>query len=225
MRSSPPPASVVPLFAIPFGVVRLPDAHARNRELAGLFIAREAADRDARLGGTDRLCYRGGNDLLDWPEEPVRKLGEELSLAVRAVVRTVSALPEPGMESLTLQSRGWLTIIHPDGCVPATSHPLTSWCCVYCVQAPIPSEQRSDSGALRLYESRLGTSFTDAALGGMRVPFASGHYTWRPTPGMLAMFPAWLTYEIALNRTHEPLILVTVQCRFLAPGQQGVSRW
>lgn len=225
-----PSASVVPLFATPFGVVRLPKVQACNRELARLFVAREAADRaagphGASPSGNDRLCYRGRDDLLDWPEEPVRILKEELSQAVRSMTASVSGLPEGAAQPLTLQSRGWFTIIHPDGCVPATSHALTSWCCIYCVEAPGPSEKRSDSGALRLYESRLGTSFTDATLAGMRVPFALGHYTWRPAPGMLAVFPAWHKYEIALNRMPDALILVTVRCRFVAPGQEGVSRW
>lgn len=230
MHSITPSASVVPLFATPFGVVRLPEVQARNRELASLFIAGEAAERSAdprigAAGGHDRLCYRSRDDLLDWPQEPVRILKAELSQAVRAVAASVTGLPEGALRPLTMQARGWFTIIHPDGCVPATSHPLTSWCCIYCVDAPGPSEKRSDSGALRLYESRLGTSFTDATLGGMRVPFALGHYTWRPTAGMLAVFPGWHKYEIALNRTPHPVILVTARCRFVAPGQEGVSRW
>ena len=84
---------------------------------------------------------------------------------------------------------------------------------------------RADSGVLRLYESRLGTMFADATNAAMRVPFTPGHYTWRPVPGQLAVFPAWLTHEIALLRAPGQLVLVTVRVRFVAPGQKGVMRW
>jgi hypothetical protein len=59
----------------------------------------------------------------------------------------------------------------------------------------------------------------------MRKPYTPGHFTWRPVPGQLAVFPASLTHEIALLRSDAPLVLVTVRVRFVAPGQQGLSRW
>ena len=225
MVSGPLEPSVVPIFATPFGVVRLPETEKLNPVLAQLFRARAAADRSTRAPGADESCYRSADDLLEWADDSVRKLSADALRGVCAVANAVSGLSEEHGKSLALQARGWFTILQPDGHVPASAYPLTSWCGLYCVEAPEPSALRQDSGALRLYESRLGTMFTDATLSVMRIPFAMGHYTWRPTPGALAVFPAAITHEIALNRAAAPLILVTVRVRFLAPGQHGVSRW
>jgi hypothetical protein len=221
MSDAPP--NVVPILAVPFGVVSLPDAETQNPALAALFEARSRADRSAQ--SQDSFCYRSGDDLLEWPEAPVRQLAAAIFRGVYSVVNSVNDFTEPQLRSLQPQARGWLTIIKPDGCVPAVSYPLTAWCAIYCVAAPQPSATRRDSGVLRLYESRPGTAFTDASTAAMRIPFTPGHHGWRPVPGQLAVFPGALTHEIALVRSEGSLMLVTVRVRFVAPGQQGLSRW
>jgi hypothetical protein len=217
------PPIVVPILAIPFGVVPLPDAEALNPVLAALFTARMRADGTAPRDNP--LCYRSRDDLLEWPEDAVQQLAAAISRGVNSVVNAVNDFTETQLSSFALQARGWFTVVAPDGGVPATSYPLTAWCGIYCVAAPEPSTTRADSGVLRLYESRFGTMFADATNATMRVPFTPGHYTWRPVPGQLAVFPASLTHEIALVRSPKPLVLVTVRVRFVAPGQQGMPRW
>jgi hypothetical protein len=102
---------------------------------------------------------------------------------------------------------------------------MTAWCAIYCVTAPSLSDDRPDSGVVRLYESRLGTTFQDASNSVMRIPYSASHYAWRPVAGNLIIFPASLTHEVALLRAAGELVLVTARCRFVAPGQQGFSRW
>jgi hypothetical protein len=217
------PPIVVPILATPFGVVPLPDAEALNPALIALFAARMRADGAAPQSNT--LCYCSRDDLLEWPEDPVRQLAGAIFRGVNSVVIAVNDFTEAQLNSFAAQARGWFTVVAKDGRVPATTYPLTAWCGIYCVAAPKPSATRVDSGVLRLYESRLGTMFADATNAAMRVPFTPGHYTWRPVPGQLAVFPASLTHEIALVRSPGRLVLVTVRVRFVAPGQQGVARW
>jgi hypothetical protein len=221
MNATPP--TVVPILATPFGVVPLPGAEALNPALVALFTARMRADATAQQASP--LCYRSRDDLLEWPEEPVRKLAADIYRGVYTVVNAVNEFPEEVLRSFALQARGWFTVVNPDGGVAAVNYPLTAWCAVYCVAAPALSEIRQDSGVLRLYESRFGTMFADATTAAMRLPYRPGHYGWRPVPGQMAVFPASLTHEIAPLRAPEPLLLVTVCVRFVAPGQQGVARW
>ena len=217
------PPTVVPIFATPFGVVPLPGGEAQNPALAALFAARRRADGAGRL--QNPLCYRSDDDLLEWPEEPVRQLIAGILRGVYTVVQAVNEFTETQLRSLRLEARGWFTVVEPDGCVPATSYPLTAWCAIYCVAAPALSESRLDSGVLRLYESRLGTMFADATNATMRLPFMHGHYGWRPVPGQMAIFPASISHEIALLRSPGQLVLATVRARFVGPGQQGMGRW
>ena len=215
--------NVVPILATPFGVVQLPDAEAQNAALGALFAARMHADGAGQRNNP--LCYRSRDDLLEWPEEPVRQLTSAIFRGVNSVLSAVNDFTRAQLDSFALQSRAWFTIVAPNGRVPAANYPLTAWCGIYCVAAPEPSATRADSGVLRLYESRLGTMFSDATNAAMRMPFTTGHYSWRPVPGQLAVFPAALTHEIALLRSAGQLVLVTVRVRFVAPGQQGVARW
>jgi len=214
---------VVPILAVPFGVVPLAEAEALNPALGALFAARMRAD-DARRQRSP-LCYHSSDDLLEWPDDAVRQLTRSIFQGVNSVVGAVNEFGPAQLSSFTMQARGWFTVVLPDGRVPATNYPLTAWCGIYCVAAPESSAIRADSGLLRLYETRLGTMFADASTTAMRLPFKPGHYGWRPVPGQLAVFPAWLTHEIALIRASGQLVLVTVRVRFVAPGQQGVAHW
>ncbi|GAC1498728.1 MAG: hypothetical protein NVS1B6_04750 [Steroidobacteraceae bacterium] len=216
-------ALVVPILATPLGVVALPGADSLNPALAELFGAHMRAD--GAVQPQNRLCYHSRDDLLEWAEEPVRHVGAAIFRGVYSVINAVNEFTEAQLNSFAVQARSWFTIIAPDGRVPATSYPLTSWCGIYCVTAPEPSASRADSGVLRFYESRFGNMFADATNAAMRVPYTTGHYTWRPVPGQLAVFPASLTHEIALVRSPGQLMLVTVRVRFVAPGQHGVARW
>ncbi len=217
------PPIVVPILATPFGVVPVRDGEALNPELGALFAARMRAD-DAR-GPRDPLYYRSGDDLLEWPDPAVQRLATGIYDGIYTAVQAVNDFTEEQLRSLQLQARGWFTVIGPDGGVPAINYPLTAWCAIYCVAAPPPSELRLDSGLLRLHESRLGTMFADATNATMRLPFRPGHYGWRPVPGQMAVFPAYLTHEIALLRSEQSMVLVTVRARFVGPGQQGMPRW
>jgi hypothetical protein len=218
-------SSVVPIFGTPFAVLQLPEALRLNSIVAGLLAARAAADKEPRLPPANPLCYRSRDDLLNWNDEPLQRVTKEALGAVWSVITAVNDFTEAQLQSLTMQARAWFTIVSPDGCVPASSYSLTSWCAMYCVEEPQPSLDRRDSGVLRLYESRLGTTFSDATNSTMRVPFATGHYAWRPVAGQLAVFPAWMNHEIALVRSPGRLMLITFRVRFVAQGQEGQSRW
>jgi hypothetical protein len=220
MNATPP--IVVPILATPFGVVPLPEAGALNSALAALFAARMAADASPQA---NPLCYSSRDNLLEWPEEPLRLLAAAIFRGVYSVVESVNEFTGAQLREFKLEARAWFSIVKPDGCRPAISYPNTGWCAIYCVAAPTASSTRADSGVLRLYESRFGTMFHDPTLSVMRMPYKPNHCSWRPVPGQLAVFPASLTHEIALLRSAGELMLVTVRIRFAAPGQQGIPRW
>jgi hypothetical protein len=218
MNSAAP--TILPIFSTPFGIVRIPAAEEINAAVQTAFAKRINSSR----GAAAELCFRSTDDLLDWPEAPVRKLKDEIFSGVYAVLASICELTDAQLRSFRLEARGWFTTIRTNGCVPAASYPLTAWCAVYCVAAPPPTSRR-DSGVLRLYESRLGNMFQDATNAVMLIPFKTGHYAWRPVAGELVVFPASLLHEIALLRVSGELTLVTLRIRFIAPGQQGFDRW
>lgn len=214
--------SVVPILATPLGQAAVPGAQELNPALRELFAQRAAVDRRP---ARNPLRYCSADDFMEWPELPARQLSEGIARAVCSLVSEVSDLNEAQLRACRLEMRAWFTIVRTNGAVPAANYPLSAWCVVYCVAAPAPAEDRPDSGVVRLYESRLGSSFQDATNAALRIPYSQSHYAWRPAAGNLVIFPASLTHEVALLRAAGELVLVTARCRFIAPGQQGFSRW
>lgn len=215
---------VVPIFATPFGLATVPDAEILNPAVAALFAARATPER-ADPAGRPPSMYRSRDDLLEWPDEPVRKLTGGIIGAALAVVRSLNDCSDKQFAALQLQARAWFTIVQPDGSAPSDSHANAAWCAVYCLAAPQSSPGRLDSGVLRLHESFRATMFSDATSTLMHAPYRTGHSTWQPVPGQLAVFPASITHEIALLRGEGTLVLVTTLLRFVASGQTGMPWW
>jgi hypothetical protein len=214
--------TVVPILATPLGIATIPDAEPLNRELSSLFAQRARAEPAA---ARNPLRYVSRDDLLEWPDAAVRQLGQNLLGAVYSLVGNISDLGEAQLRALRLEARAWFTVIRANGAIPAANFPMTAWCAIYCVAAPVAVETRADSGVVRLYESRLATAFQDATTAALRIPYSSSHYSWRPVAGQLVIFPASLTHEVALLKASEELILVNARLRFVGAGQVGYARW
>lgn len=222
---SAPPLSVNPLFAVPFVSALLPGAPALNPALLALFGARASeAYRDGQPK-SDALCFRSREDLFDWPEPAAANLRGEMLGAVCRAVMAVSTLTEAQFDGLSVQARARFVVVRRDGALPAASVPLASWCALYCVAGPTRHPSRADSAAVRLYETRLGNMFMDASNSHLRPPFVPGHQVWHPVPGEIAVFPASIMHEVALNRGDSDLVLVAARLRFAHPGMEALPPW
>lgn len=219
-----PAATLMPIFATPFAEVALPVNSTLNESLAALLAARATEERRDPGHRGDPLCYVSREDFFEWQDEPVAGLRSELLAGLLPAILATTLHTEEQFDQLGVQARARFVIIRPDGCLPAQSLPLASWCVMYCVAAP-GAAARADSGVLRLYESRLGNMFADATTWRMRPPFAGGHHLWLPRPGSAAVFPAHLAHEIALNRSDRDLVLVIARIRFANPGQEAAPPW
>jgi hypothetical protein len=215
------PPTVIPILAMPLCIASIPDADQLNPTLCELFAQRMAAASRPQ----NPFVFRSSDDLMEWQEASVRRMAQGITAAVYSMVGSLNEFTEAKLRSFRFESRAWFTVVRTNGSVPAASYPLTSWCAIYCVSAPPLIEARADSGVVRLYESRLGTTFQDATNSMLRIPYRQSHYAWRPEAGKMVIFPASLTHEIALMRAAGELIFVTARLRFVGPGQQGFRRW
>lgn len=219
-----PPPLVLPIFATPFGFVSVPEAELLNPVVATLFAQRATPDY-ADPACRQALTFRSRDDLLEWPDEPVRNLARGIIGGVISVVRSINDFSGEQFATFKIQARAWFTIVHANGYVPSANFQNAAWCAVYCVAAPESAAERFDSGVLRLHESQRKNMFADATNSVIHKPYLPGHSTWRPVPGQVAVFPAAITHEIALLRSAGSLVLVTTLLRFVAPGQTGMPWW
>jgi hypothetical protein len=222
---SAPAATLTPIFATPFATVPLRVPGADDGTLAARLAAWASEARRDPQWPPDPLCHRSREELFDSGDEPIPALKREMLAGLSAAVAATTSGTAAELGRLTLRARARLAIIRKDGCLPVTSQPLASWCAIYCVAAPEPPPDRALSAVLRLYEPRLGNMFLDGSNWQLRPPFANGHQTWQPVPGHMAAFPAWLTHEVALNRSEGELMLVIARARFANPGQDEEPPW
>jgi len=214
----------VPIFAAPFGSVSLAESAELNPALVSLFSLRATeAHRDPAMGA-DPLCFRSREDLFEWDNEAVARLkarnargtvrsghgGQPLYGGGIRCPRSAGARPLQHRASrrvyCRLESAARLLVrpvLRRSTCAPAG-----------------PSRQR----AVRLYEARMGGMFLDASNWRLRPPFSPGHHLWRPVAGQMAVFPASMLHEVALNRADGDLILVAARVRFASPGME-VPPW
>ena len=212
---------VVPIFATPFASLQLEIPDGLNGDLLRLLESRATAPYRDPTAPASAFTFVGRDDFLEWPDAPVQHLRAELLAGVCAAVGAVNRYSEEDFDALSMQARGWFSLVRPNGCLPAATRGMYAWCAVYCVAAPVNRSGRSDSGVLRLYELRLQTSYLDATTWNMRSPFHHGHHLWQPRAGWLAVFPAAHPHEIAINREDGVIALVTATVRFAHPPAAG----
>lgn len=209
---------IVPIFAAPLAVVPIEGADELNPVLARHFAASATDERRDPSLPADALCFRSREDVFEWRDEAVVRLRRQMLAGVCAVVMEVNGYTEAELEAMALQARARFAIVRPDGCIPAGTAPMASWCAVYCVAAPPGEPRREDSGVLRLYAVRNINMFIDAGNARLRAPFEPSHMTWRLEPGTMAVFPGSLLHEVALNRGTADLVLVGARVRFTGAG-------
>jgi hypothetical protein len=209
-----------PLFAVPFAALPLDVTPDVNASLAQWLLTQASENWRDPAWPPDALCFRGRQTLFQAPHAGLATVRAEMMSALCAVVMAANRFTEAEFDALGVQARARLVVVRPNGCLPALSLPLASWCALYCVSAPPPSSARGDSAALRLYETRMASMFMDASNVRLQAPFNPGHHVWRPMPGLMAVFPAAIMHEIALNRGDRELILIQAQVRFAQAAQE-----
>ena len=217
--------TLVPIFATPFAVVSISAPADLNATLATLILSRATEQYRDPSAARDPLCFRSLEALFEWDSEAVARLRREMLGAVSAVVMAANSYPEAEFDALGVQARARFAIVRPNGGMPGTTAPMASWCAIYCVAAPSEAPTRADSAALRLYAVRHASMFLDATNSQLRAPFSVTHYVWRPVAGEMAVFPASILHEVALNRAGEDLLLVTARMRFVHRDQQAQPPW
>jgi hypothetical protein len=222
---TPAPPTIVPIFATPFAIVPLAGEADLNAALAALFLSRATEEYRDPHSARDALYFRGRENLFEWPHEAVQRLRQEMLGGICAAAMAVNRYTEAEFDALGVQARARFAIVRPNGSIPAATAPLASWYALYCVAAPGPTPARQDSGVLRLYAIRDASMFLDAANYRLREPFTGAHHVWRPVAGQMAVFPASILHEVALNRTETSLLLVCARARFAHGGEGQLPPW
>jgi uncharacterized protein (TIGR02466 family) len=212
-----PVITLKPMFAVPFGEVRLASCERLNRELETLFLARE---NDEHRNPTpshipQQETFESRFNLFMWPEACVQELrGFMLDAVAHMVLQTTTLRPED-FGSLKFHNHTWFHVSRYAGSFIAHNHPLASWSAVYCVRAGEAAPDHPDSGVLRFLDTRQGAdAYIDPAIAPLHREYALRPLEFRLTAGQLIMFPSYVFHEVAPFYGRDTRITVATNCWF-----------
>ena len=208
---------VNPLFAVPFGEIRLEPCDRLNRELETLFLARESDEyRNPAPSHTAQAeTFESRFNIFRWPETCVQELRNFVLQAVGQMVMQTTTLRAEDLARLQFQNHTWFHVSRHGGSFVAHNHPQASWSAVYCVRAGEPAQHRPDSGMLRFHDTRQGANaYSDAANMALHRPFALRPVEIQLVEGQLIMFPSYVFHEVAPFYGRDTRITVASNCWF-----------
>ena len=207
-----------PLFATPFGEVRLANCQRLNRELEALFLARE--NDEHRNPSPSHIpqaeTFESRFNLFQWPDSCVQELRTFVLNAVAQMVIESTSLTSLDIAKLSFKNHTWFHISRYAGSFVAHNHPLASWSAVYCVRAGQNVPQHPDSGVLRFLDVRQGANaYLDPANATLQRPFALAPVELKLEEGQLVIFPSYVFHEVAPFYGNDVRITVATNCWFI----------
>ena len=212
-----PAPTVVPLFAVPFGELRLESCEALNRELETLFLARE---NDAHRNPTPSHApqaetFESRFNLFRWPEACVQELRRFMLDAIGRMVALTTAVSAQELGQLKLHNHTWFHISRYAGSFVAHNHPMASWSAVYCVRAGESLPAQPQSGVLRFHDTRAGANvYLDPANASLHRTYALRPLELRLAAGQLVIFPSYVFHDVAPFYGRDTRITVATNCWF-----------
>ena len=208
---------VSPLFAVPFGEVRLPACEPLNQELEALFLARE---NDEHRNPTpshipQAETFESRFNLFRWPDPCVQVLRQFMLDAIARTVLETTTLTPADLARVKFQNHTWFHITRYAGSFIAHNHPLASWSAVYCVRGGEEVPEQPSSGVLRFFDPRQGAAaYSDSANQSLRPMFVHRMLEFRLQAGQMIIFPSYLFHEVSPFYGRDIRITVATNCWF-----------
>lgn len=173
-------------YPTPVMVRVIPNTAAVNRRLREIILSR-AQEKDT-LGKSNVGGWHSRPDLFEWPYPEVKQLLEWVAQAVKSMTAFATDQPDVSGE---LEAKGWANVLGYGNYNAPHDHPNAMWSGVYYVDAGTYPEEHPDSGIIEFHDPRPAVDM-------LKIPGVafSGKMKVNPQPGMLLMFPGWLSHFV-----------------------------
>lgn len=220
-RSLTMPVDVYPLFAVPMGDVRHPDAAALNPALVELILRLEGGgyrNPDPVVHQPEGL-FESEFDFFSRPEACVQALRGWVWASLGEFMRNVNPGLAQAGPGLRIASQTWFHVTRSGGYFGYHNHPMASWSGVYCVADGNPDAGVGNNGCLVFpHPLTSANAFIDPANAVLRQPFAGGNFTMHLKPGQLVFFPSWLGHYVTPFQGSAERITVAFNAWFSREG-------
>lgn len=204
-------ATVHPLYAVPLLQGIIPDAQALNRDLAELFLRREAEGerwRNKETYDTQHGIFESDFTLHEWPEPCVQHLFTAIRSTLMTFIQGINAYSDEQMANMQLDMHSWFHITRKGGFQGTHIHPNASWSAIYCVDQ---GDDDPNSGAVRFHDPRQSFDmWRDPANDNLQVPYRISHWQLKHRPGQLIGFPSYLPHEVFPYMGERPRIIIAL---------------
>jgi len=175
-------------FSTPLFMRQWPDSEAVNRALRELVLAKESADPGvsrSNAGG-----WHSDDQLFNWPHPAIAELQRRVQEGTREITYKTCG-PAARGKTIDMVMEGWANVSRDRAYNRIHKHPECTWSGVYYVTVGHGTPDIRDNGSIEFVDPRL--SIDSGPLPGQ--PFG-GQLRLVPEPGMMLMFPGWLTHWV-----------------------------
>ena len=176
-------------FGTPLVSYPWPESDALNEALRELILERE---RDSE--GLSRSNVRGWHsdtDFFQWDADCIRTLQGSVQELTTALSRSITLTPDGRPRSFNYRLDGWANVSRRGSYNTVHNHPNCLWSGTYYVSPGIPDEGQPHNGKLELLDPRVG-----ANLNYIKGTILESRYIIDPLPGLMVMFPSWLSHFV-----------------------------
>lgn len=166
------------------------DTDSLNAELKNILLKMEHDKPEFSTGGINRsnvAGWKSKDDLLKSSEPAINELTQRVVKAIEALMNSAPKKNAPKAKGMQIYA--WANINREGSYNTMHNHPGNHWAAVYYVDIGKPDPQRPQSGLFEIQDPRSNA-------GAMNVPgFDFGDkISVKPKPGMLLVFPAWMSH-------------------------------
>lgn len=186
-------------FPTYIGRVQLPDSEAMNQGLRSLILAEES--EYPSVGRSNIGGWHSRADFLHRSDDNVAALSSWITWALRRMICLTT-----GRDNFvgTASISAWATICRAGAYHAPHSHPDSAWSGVYYVDTGTENQDQPLGGVLEFLDPRAGAEAVSAPGDLYGEPFRV-----RAQPGLLVIFPSWLSHWVHPYRGETPRIAVS----------------
>jgi uncharacterized protein (TIGR02466 family) len=207
MSTSTSRARVAALFSTPVIFDELADFASLNRQLKAAILARRKIDGGLRL--SNRRGWQSRHDFPEWSGEAGGRLLKQATDLASAFTKSTG---NDGVARWSVDS--WANVSDSGGFNVEHIHGATFWSCVYYV-----SVGEGEGGALILHDPRMPALRMHAPHYRFKDLGAEVAVDIKPKPGMIILFPGWLSHHVEPWHGTGTRISVAMNIRAV-PGQK-----
>lgn len=202
-------------FSSPILGFEVPDAEALNAALCTDIAKRQSVEPGLSI--SNQHGWHSDRDLFNREEQSFKLLCSHIVRALIHVGKTFT--PEFSLKQRDIQGQGWVNVNNRNAYNAPHDHGTFHWSGCYYVA--VPPTQTERSGNIEFLDPRGGLSMGSDAPS----PIFGGKVRFRPTPGLMLIFPSYLYHWVYPNEEDADRISVAFNARIVkrALGGDGTN--